>query len=153
MVMDPLLHQLEESGVGLSVNSFYAAGFLHAEYVRTLASHVSSLEEQIAIVQRFARENFLKLNAQRCEIYSSLSRAKGNQFPECSIDGEVLAAGDVGKCLGYWWSGDQMATKAVEENLYMVVWVFQGDLSALSSQSVMEMCCMDMRAGFCRTSS
>ena len=40
MVMDPLLRQLEESGMGLSVNSYYAVGFLHADDIRTLASLV-----------------------------------------------------------------------------------------------------------------
>ena len=150
VVMDPLLHQLEESGVGLSVNSFYTGGFLHADDIRTLASSVSSLEEQVAMVQRFARENFLKLNAQKCEVVV-FSRAQGNQFPECSIEGEVLPASDVGKCLGYWWRGDQMATRAVEENvkkarraffLYGGIGVFQGDLSPLSSRSVVEACVM-----------
>ena len=37
VVMDPLSHQLEESGIGLSVNSFYAGGFLHADDIRTFA--------------------------------------------------------------------------------------------------------------------
>ena len=37
MVMDPLLRQLEESGVGLSINNFYMGGFLHVDDIRTLA--------------------------------------------------------------------------------------------------------------------
>ena len=45
------------------------------------------------------------------------SRSKLKQFPDCSIDGEVIPAGKVGKCLGYWWSEDLMATRAVEENI------------------------------------
>ena len=31
LVMDPLLRQLQVSGVSLSINSFYAGGFLHVE--------------------------------------------------------------------------------------------------------------------------
>ena len=31
LVMDLVLHQLEPSGLGLSVNQFYAAGFLHVD--------------------------------------------------------------------------------------------------------------------------
>ena len=54
VVVDPLLRQLEESGMGLSVNSFYAGSFLHADDIRTLASNVSSMEEQVAMVQDFA---------------------------------------------------------------------------------------------------
>ena len=116
VVMDPLLCQLEESGMGLLVNSFYAGGFLHADNIRTLASNVSSMEEQVAMVQDFARQNLLRLNVQKCEIVV-FSRSKMKQFPECSIDGELIPAGDVGKCLGYWWREDLMATRAVEENI------------------------------------
>jgi len=39
------------------------------------------------------------------------------QLPECGIDGELIPAGDVGKCLGYWWREDLMATRAMEENI------------------------------------
>ena len=79
-----------------------------------------------------------------------ISRNQTNQFPECSID-DMLPASDVGKFLGYWWRGDQMATKAVEENLkkakssvfpYGGIGVFQGDLSPLSSRSVVKVCVM-----------
>ena len=38
LVMDPLLRQLQVAGVGLSINSFYAGGFLHADDIRTLAT-------------------------------------------------------------------------------------------------------------------
>ena len=61
VVMDPLLRQLEESGMGLSVNSFYAGGFLHTDDIRTLASNVSSMEDQVAMVQNFASLLRLKL--------------------------------------------------------------------------------------------
>ena len=54
--------------MGLSVSSFYAGGFLHADDIRTLASNVSSIEEQVAMVQDFARQNLLRLNVQKCEI-------------------------------------------------------------------------------------
>ena len=37
LVMDPLLSQLQAPGVGLTVNKFYAGGFLHADNIRTLA--------------------------------------------------------------------------------------------------------------------
>jgi len=28
-----------------------------------------------------------------------------------------LPVGDIGKCLGYWWKGDPVATHVVEENI------------------------------------
>ena len=66
--------------------------------------------------QDFARQNLLRLNVQKCEIVV-FSRSKLKQFPDCSIDGEVIPAGNVGRCLEYWWSEDLMATRTVEENI------------------------------------
>ena len=34
LVMDPLLRVLEQSGLGLSVNNFYAGSFLHGDDIR-----------------------------------------------------------------------------------------------------------------------
>ena len=47
LVMDPLLRQLQASGMGLSVNEFYAGGFLHADDIRALATSEASLETQV----------------------------------------------------------------------------------------------------------
>ena len=49
LVINPLLCQLEDSGAGLSVNNFYAGGFLHADDIRTLASSLDFLEKQVSI--------------------------------------------------------------------------------------------------------
>ena len=60
-----------------------------------------------------------------------------------------MPAGDVGKCLGYWWKGDLLATKSVVENIkkarhaffhYGSIGVFQGNICPLSSKSVLECC-------------
>ena len=78
----------------------------------------------------------MRLNVQKCEIVV-FSRNKIKQLPTVSINGEVIPAEDVGKCLGYWWREDRMATRAVEENtkkaqksffLYGGIGVFLGDL-------------------------
>ncbi len=68
LVMDPLLKQLEASGLGLSVNNFYAGGFLHADDIRTLATSADSLSAQVALVKKFTEDNFQKLNVQKCEV-------------------------------------------------------------------------------------
>ena len=47
LVMDPLLRKLQATGLGLSVNSFYAGG---ADDIRTLVTSVESLEAQMAVV-------------------------------------------------------------------------------------------------------
>ena len=31
--------------------------------------------------------------------------------PECVVDGSVLPAGDIGKCLGFWRKGDLLASR------------------------------------------
>ena len=62
-----------------------------------------------------------------------------------------MPAGDVGKCLGYWWKGDLFATKSVDENIkkarrsffhYGSIGAFQGDICPLSSRSILESCVM-----------
>ena len=70
--MDLLLRELQASGLGLSINNFYAGGFLHADDVRTLASSKESLEAQVAMVKEFTERNFLKLNVGKCEVVISL---------------------------------------------------------------------------------
>ena len=66
LVMDPLLRQLQASGLGLSISSSYAGGFLHADDVRTLATSRVSLQAQASVVENFAEKNFLNLNADKC---------------------------------------------------------------------------------------
>ena len=51
LVMDPLLRELQASGVGLSLKGYYAGGFLHADDVRTLATSEDSLRKQIDMVE------------------------------------------------------------------------------------------------------
>ena len=104
----------------------------------------------MALVKAFADKNFLRLNINKCEIVM-LSRHQSTALPSCEVDGSILPAGDVGKCLGYWWKSDLLATKSVEENIlkarraffhYGSIGVFQGDISPLSSRSVIECCVM-----------
>ena len=39
LVMDPLLRQLQASGLGLTINKYYAGGYMHADDIRTLYSY------------------------------------------------------------------------------------------------------------------
>ena len=109
-------HHQQASGVGLSVNNFYAGGFLHADDIRTLATSEASLRYQIDLVKAFAEQNLLKLNVSKCEIVV-FSKQPSKALPVCEVDGSVMPAGDVGKCLGYWWKGDLSASRSVEENI------------------------------------
>ena len=69
-------------------------------------------------MKEFADQNLLKLNVSKCEIVV-FSVQHSTPLPMCEVDGSVMPAGDVGKCLGYWWKGDlsASASRSVEENI------------------------------------
>lgn len=67
IVIDPLFRQSQPSGVGLSVNNFYACGFLHADDISTLATSDASLRYQIDW-KEFADQNHLKVNVSKCDV-------------------------------------------------------------------------------------
>ena len=70
--MDPLLSKLQTSEIGLSINNFYAGGILHADDIRTVATSPESVEDQVTMVNKIARENFLQLNSNKFEIVHAL---------------------------------------------------------------------------------
>ena len=151
----PVVVMDQATGLGLSINNFYAAWrlhFMHADDIRTLATSAESLEAQMAV--HVVKENFLKLSAGKCEIVM-FARDQKTAAPVCKVDGVVVPAGDVGKCLGYWWKEDLLATQSVAENVrgtffhYGNIGAFQGDLSPLSSGSVLEMCVMPILLNGC----
>ena len=101
-------------------------------------------------MKAFAEENLLKLNVSKCKIIL-FSSHKGSAFPVCEVEGSVMPAGDVGKCLGYWWRGDLSASTSIDQNIrkacraffnFGSIGVFQGDVSSLSSRAVLESCVM-----------
>ena len=66
---------------------------------------------------------------------------------------QVLPSSSTGKCLGYWWSGDLGAGSAVHENITKArraffqlgsLGVFHGDLSPLSTRSVIKTCVLSV---------
>ena len=64
-----LLRQLPSLFLGAMVNNIYAGAFLRAEDICTLASNsISSIKAQVAAAKKFTKENFLKLNAAKCEV-------------------------------------------------------------------------------------
>ena len=59
--------RLQSSGLGLSIKTFYAGGFLQLDDVRTLATSKESLEVWVAMVKEFSENNYLKLNVGKCD--------------------------------------------------------------------------------------
>ena len=55
--------------------------------------------------------------------------------------------------MGFWWKGDLLATRSIDENIkkarraffhYGSIGAFQGDLSPLSSRSILDSCVMSV---------
>ena len=46
-----------------------------------------------------------------------MAEGRGVMFYLSEIDGSVLPSWYEGICLGYWWRGDLLASRAVEENI------------------------------------
>ena len=100
--------------------------------------------------------------ADDCLENSTISKQSSAALLVCEVDGSVMRASDVGKCLGYWWKGDLSASRSVEENVqkarqaffhYGSFGVLWGDISPLSSREVIEFascqCCSTApRIGF-----
>ena len=89
---------------------------MHADDIRTLATSEETLTRRIALVKTFAEENLLKLNTNKCKIVV-FSRDRNFAPPSCEVEGSEMPVGDVGKCLGYWWKGDLLATRSVDDNI------------------------------------
>ena len=115
LVMDPLLRELERNSLGPSVYDTYASAFAHADDICTVTSSLPSLQQQVNMVHNFAEENALTLNPAKCEVLIVSPSKPVSSTPVCTLaDLSLLPKASV-KCLGYWWSWDLSATKAVDE--------------------------------------
>ena len=89
LVINPLLGQLQASGVGLSVNNFYAGGLLHADDIRTLATSDESLKYQAELIKEFADQNLLKLSVSKNDIVV-FSAQHSTPLSVCEVDRSVM---------------------------------------------------------------
>ena len=55
LVIDPLLISIQKSGIGLSMNEYYAGGFLHEDDICTLSTSIDSLEAQVSACFGFCK--------------------------------------------------------------------------------------------------
>ncbi len=149
LVMNPLLKQLHGLSSRLSVKNNYAVGFLHADDTKTLDSSPVSLEEQISAVSRFTSQNFLKLNASKCEVIVFKKQGSSSQPVPSLSTGMTFPLKDEVKCLGYLWKSNLSSSSMVEERInkarkaffqFGSISAFQGNLSPVSTSSVIETC-------------
>ena len=68
----------------------YAGGILHADDIRTVTTSPESMEDQVSLVNSFARENYLHLNIDKCEIVSFSQSNRPGQQPHCEVNGAVI---------------------------------------------------------------
>ena len=149
LVMDPLLTSLSDTGLGPSISNTYAGAFAHADDIRTVTSSLATLQQQINMVQTFATENALVLNPSKCEVLMVSSSKPTSQAPLCTLGNQALAPRDNVKCLGYWWSWDLSATKAIDEAIkrarraffaFGALGAFHGKLNPLSGKTIFDTC-------------
>ena len=159
LVMDPLLTKLQSSVI-LSINNFYAGGYLHADDIRTVATSPESVEDKVTTVNMFVSENFFQLNIKKYEIVPFSHSNKSIQQPHCEVHmhGAVIQVRSEAKCLGHWWRSDLLASKSVSENigkarqcffLHGSIGAFQGDLNPPSTRSIIETCAVSVLLSVC----
>ena len=104
---------LNLGGLGSPLGEVYLGVAAHADDIRTLTSNKECLEKQVQMV---TSQSGLTLNLQKCEILISCTQAQRcTDIALASINGQDMKAQKEVKCLGYWWSWDLSANRAVSE--------------------------------------
>ena len=149
LIMDPLLKSLQNKGLGPFVGNTFAGAFIHADDIRTISSSRATLQEQIDTVSNFALENGLTLNPTKCEALL-VSPTKPAESTSIAVLGDKVLSPHLSvKSLGYWWSWDLSASKAVDEAIkkarraffaFGAMGTFHGQLNPISAKSIYEVC-------------
>ena len=149
LIMDPLLQSIQSKGLGPFIGNTFAGAFIHADDIRTISSSQATLQEQVNTVSKFALENGLTLNPTKCEAVL-VSPTKPSELTPIAILGDkVLTPHLTARCLGYWWSWDLSATRAVDEAIkkarraffaFGAIGTFHGQLNPISARSIYEVC-------------
>ena len=146
LVMDPLLRCLESRGLGPSISDTYAGAFAHADDIRTVTTSLATLQEQINTVETFAVDNALMLNPTKCEVLLVSSSKPSPSTPAVILGNEALTHA---KCLGYWWSWDLSASKAIDVAImkarraffaFGTMGAFHGKLNPISGKTIFDTC-------------
>ena len=149
LVMDPLLRHLQSQSIGASVNSTYAGGYLHADDIRTLASNPTTLEAQISPVTKFTKENFLSLNASKCEVVVFNKSTIKTFDKNLVFEAYSFPVKEEAKCLGYLWKQNLSSLPMIEDRIQKArkaffqlgsVYAFQGSLSPVSASAIVQTC-------------
>ena len=149
LVIDPLLKCLECNCLGPFISDTYAGAFAHADDIRTVTSSLDTLQQQLNTVQNFAAENALVLNPTKCEVLLVSSSKLSSSAPVGVLGNQALIPRHHAKCLGYWWSWDLSATKAIDEAIkktrraffaFGAMGAFHGKLNPISGKTIFDTC-------------
>ena len=148
LVMDPLLTELREKSLGISINGLFLGAFAHADDFRTMASNMEDATEQASVVYSFTKSRGLHLCLEKCALLPS-----SNRLTPLSLDvnNEVsLPVEKSVKCLGVWWDTTSLSSRmSVTERIQKAraaffahgqLGAFHGLLNPLSSRSIIESC-------------
>ena len=145
LIMDPLLKSLQSRGLGPFIGNTFAGAFIHADDIQTISSTQATLQAQIHTVSKFALENGLTLNPTKCEAVL-VSPTKSSELTPIAILGDkALTPHPTARCLGYWWSWNLSAKRAVDEAIkkarraflaFEAIGTFHGQLNPISARSI-----------------
>ena len=80
LVIDPLLSNLKERNLGLSVNGLFLGAFAHADDIRSSAANFEDSAEQVATIDRFTSSKCLKLAPEKCALLSTNNNIPSTDF-------------------------------------------------------------------------
>ena len=149
LVIDPLLKCLESGGLGPFISDTYAGAFAHADDIRTVTGSLDTLQQQLDMVQNFAAENALTLNPTKCEVLLVSPSKPVPSAPAGILGKRSLIPQHHAKCLGYWWSWDLSAAKAIDEAIkkarraffaFGAMGDFHGKLNPISGRTIFDTC-------------
>ena len=157
-VMDLLLKRLRESNCGLLVRGTYMGAAVHADDLRSMAASAEAISQQNTVINLFARDSCLRLNAAKTESVKISPFSCEESIVQ--LDNHALPTAEAAKCLGVWWNSSLSAKHSVSENIDKArraffalgrLGAFQGDLNPLSSCSIFETCIIPTLLYGCET--
>ena len=115
LVMDPLLKEMQGSGLGLSINGLPVGSNAHADDIRAITNSWDNLEALIQMVQRYTTRNGLKLNVEKCEILTA-PKSTSSQNAVRVGESSIPVRGSI-KVLGTWLTSNLTNDIAVDDNI------------------------------------
>ena len=139
LVMDLDIYQ-ESKGLGPSISDTYAGAFAHADDVR-IPGHSARVNQHSGNLCCS-----LMLNPTKCEVLLMSSSKPSPSAPAVILGNESLTIQHHAKCLGYWWSWDLSASKAINmpikkaRRAFGVMGAFHGKLNPISGKTIFDTC-------------